>query len=233
MNAIYQRDKRELFIWKVLFVIVLTSWIVIMDTGSAFVVARVFSDIAPTATDRRVMLYGRNDTIVHPNLLSVPPSIEGWNNADISSEWVQLKRVYQAESHILFHYTRSEGPRVYVFIMRTDSERKLVHGLTYCFELQGYSSISKSIVNVEPFKGFPLPVNLWFIQSEHGDGWMQAFWYIVTYQESAVDKAYFLQVQVHVPTPQVREEAERIALEFAQAITAVMLKSLVPSLELG
>jgi len=227
-----QTEKKELFSWKILFIIVLTAWIMIVDTSPAFVVPRIFFDVSPTATDRRVMLYGRNDTIIHPDLESVPPSIEGWNKADISYKWSHLKEAYHAESQILFCYTNSKDPRVYVSIMQTDSERKLVHGLTYCYELQGYSSISKRIVDIEPYKGFPLPINLWFIQStESSEGWMQAFWYIITYQEGTVDKAYFMQVQVYVPTPQVKEKAERIALEFAQAIAAAMLRSLIPSVE--
>jgi len=223
-----QAEKKELFSWKILFIIFLTAWIVIADTNPAFVVSRVFFDVSPTATDHRVMLYGRNDTIVHPDLESAPPSIEGWNKTDISYKWIHIKQAFQAESQVVSCYTNSKDPRVYVSIMRTDSEGKLAHGLEYCYQLQGYTLFSKEIVKIEPCEGITLPINLWFIQSpETGEGWMQAFWYIVTYRESAVERAYFVQVQVYVPTPKIKEEAERIALKFARVIAATMLKSLI------
>jgi len=227
-----QTEKKELFSWKILFITLLTAWIMIADTSPAFVVSRLFFDVSPTATDHRVMLYGRNDTIIHPDLESMLPSIEGWNKADISNEWAYLKQAYGAESQVLFRYTNNKDMLVYVSIMRTDSERRLAHGLPYCYELQGYSSISKSIVNIEPSEGLPLPINLWFVQSpESAEGWIQAFWYIATYREGTVERAYFVQVQVYVPTPGIKEEAVQIALRFARHIAVTLLKSLIPGFE--
>jgi len=223
-----QAEKKGLLGWKIFFIMFLTAWIVIADTSPAFVVSCVFVDVSPTATDHRVMLYGRNDTTSNPDLESLLPSIEGWDKADISNEWAYVKQAYGAESLVFFRYTNHKDMLVYVSIMRTDSERKLAHGLAYCYGLQGYTSISKEIINIEPVKDLSLPINLWFTQNpETMEGWMQAFWYIITYQKNTVDRAYFIQIQAHAPTPAIKEEARQAALEFAQETTLKLLTSLI------
>ncbi len=224
--------KKELFVWKAFFITFLTAWIMIADMNQAFVVSRVFFDVSPTATGHRVMLYGTDGVFDHPDLESVTPSVDDWNKADVSHKWAYLEQAYGAESQVLFRYTNNNGMLVYVSLMRTDSEKRLVHGLKYCYGLQGYSSISKSIINIEPSEGLPLPINLWFVQRPgSAEGWVQAFWYVASYREGTVERAYFAQVQVYVPAPGIREEATQIAVEFAQHIAIKLLRFLIPDFE--
>lgn len=225
-------EKEELFRWKLLSIILLTAWIVVADIGPTFTLHRVFFDVSPTATDRRIILHWTYHALNHPDLESVTPSIEGWNKADISHRWARLKQAYGAESLVLLRYINNKDTLVYVSILRTDSERKLVHGLAYCYRLQGYSLVSKDIVRIEPVKGLSLPINLWFVRRPgSGEGWIQVFWYVITYRENTVDRAYFIQVQAHVPAPSLKEEAVRAALEFAQETTLTLLTSLIIGLE--
>jgi len=225
-------ERKELFIWKFFFVIFLTAWIVIADVSQTLAIHQVFFDVSPTATDRRIILHWKYQTIDHPNLEGVTPSIEGWDKADVSDKWASVKRGYGAESLVLFRYTNNKDMLVYVSIMRTDSERKLVHGLAYCYGIQGFSSVSKDIVNIEPSEGLILPINLWFVQRpESAEGWLLAFWYIITYQRNTVDRAYFIQIQAHAPVPAIKEEASKAALEFSQETTLKLLTSLIIGLE--
>jgi len=221
-------ERKELFKWKFLSILFLTAWIVIADISPTFTLHQMFFDVSPTATDRRIILHWTYHAFNHPNLESVTPSIEGWDKADISNRWAYVKQAYGAESLVFFRYTNHKDTLVYVSIMRTDSERKLAHGLAYCYGLQGYTSISKEIVNIEPVEDLSLPINLWFTQNpETMEGWMQAFYYVITYQKNTVDQAYFIEIQAHVPTPAIKDEARQAALEFAQEITLTLLTSLI------
>lgn len=203
----------------------------VAEISPTFNFCQLFFDISPKTTDRRILYWAYN-AFNHPDLGSVAPSIEGWSKADISNEWVYLQQAYQAESLIHFRYTNKKDMLVYVSIMRTDSERKLVHGLAYCYGLQGYTLISKEIVNIEPSEELMLPINLWFVQRpDSTEGWLLAFWYIITYRKNAVDKAYFILIQAYAPTPAIKEEARRATLEFAEETTLTLLTSLIIGVE--